>query len=78
MSRKTVQKHVHSLVDKGVIEAEDTTVRRKNGHSYNGSLLYTIKPVAQVLKEREEEMLAEAQRKWDRYCQKHGHPRSAL
>lgn len=83
MGRKTVQKHVHSLVDKGLIQAEDTMVRRKNGRSYNGSLLYTVKPIEQILKEREKALLvklklAEAQRKWDRRCQKRDHPRSAL
>ena len=69
MSRKTVQKHIWALVDKGLIQTEDTTIRRKNGLAYNGSLLYTLKPIKQVLKEREKEMLvelklAEVQRKW--------------
>lgn len=71
MSRKTVQKHVCALVNKGLIQTEDTTIRRKNGLVYNGSLLYTLKPIKQVLREREKEMLAElklaeAQRKWAR------------
>ena len=83
MSRKTVQKHVWSLVDKGLIQVEDTTIRRRDGRSYNGSLLYTVKPIEQILKEREKEFLAElklaeAQRKWDRRSQKRDHPRSAL
>ena len=83
MSRKTVQKHVWSLVDKGLIQAEDTMIRRRNGRSYNGSLFYTVKPIEQILKEHEKEFLAklklaEAQRKWDRRCQKRGRPRSAL
>lgn len=83
MGWKTVQKHVHSLIDKGLIQAEDTMVQRKNGRSYNGSLLYTVKPIGQILKEREEEFLtelklAEAQRKWNRRCQQRDRPRSAL
>ena len=83
MSRKTVQKHVWSLVDKGLIQAEDTAVRRKDGRSYNGSLLYTVKPIEKILKEREKEFLAElklaeTQRKWDRRCQKRDRPRSEL
>ena len=83
MSRKTVQKHVYSLVGKGLIQVEDTMVRRKNGRSYNGSLLYTVKPIEQILKGREKEFLAElklaeAQRKWDRSYQKRDRPRSAL
>ena len=83
MGRKTVQKHIHSLVDAGLIQAEDTTIRRRNGRSYNGSLLYTVKPIEQILKEREKEFLAElkleeAQRKWNWRCQQRDHPRSAL
>ena len=69
MSRKTVQKHICALVDKGLIQAEETTIRRKNWLVYNGSLLYTLKPIQQVMREREKEFLAElklakAQRKW--------------
>ncbi len=69
MSRKTVQKHISALVDRDLIQAENTTVRRRNGRAYNGNLLYTVKPIKQVLKEREKELLAElklaeAQRKW--------------
>ena len=40
MGRKTVQKHIWSLVDKGLIQAEDITVCRRAGRSYNGSFLY--------------------------------------
>lgn len=83
MSRKTVQKHIGSLVNRGLIRVEETVIRRKNGRSYNGSLLYTVKPIEQILKEREKEFLAElkleeAQRKWDWRCQQRDHPRSAL
>ena len=83
MSRKTVQKHVWSLVDKGLIQAENTTIRWRDGRSCNGSLLYTVKPIEQILKEREKEFLAElklaeAQRKWNWCCQKRDRPCSAL
>ena len=69
MSRKTVQKHIGVLVDKGLVQTEETTIRRKNGFVYNGSLLYTLKPIQQVMREREKELLAElklakAQSKW--------------
>ena len=69
MTRKTVQKHVWSLIDKGFIQAESTSVRWKDGRTRNGNLLYTVVPISQVLKEREKEFLtelkvAEAQRKW--------------
>ena len=69
MSRKTVQKHIGALVDKGLVQTEETAIRRKNGFVYNGSLLYTLKPIQQVMREREKEFLAElklaeTQRKW--------------
>ena len=69
MTRKTVQKHVWSLVNKSLIQTESTTVRRKDGRTCNGNLLYTITPIGQVLKEREKELLAQlkvagVQRKW--------------
>lgn len=68
MSRKTAQKHIGVLVDKGLVQTEETTIRRKNGFVYNGNLLYTLKPIQQVMREREKELLAglklaEAQRK---------------
>lgn len=83
MSRKTVQKYVQALVDKCRIQVENTMIRRKDGRRYNGSLLYTVMPIEQILKEREKEFLAElkleeAQRKWDRRCQQRDRPRSAL
>lgn len=69
MSRKTMQKHISALVDKGLIQAENTTVRRRDGRTYNGNLRYTMEPIKRVLKNLErgllaELKLAEAQRKW--------------
>ena len=69
MSRKTVQKHVSALINKGLVRAEYTSVFVR-GQKVNGNLLYTLKPVEQVLREREKAQLdklkqAEAQRKWD-------------
>ena len=69
MTQPTVQKHVWSLMDKGLIQAESTSVRWKDGRTRNGNLLYTVVPISQVLKEREKELLAqlkvaEVQRKW--------------
>ncbi len=69
MSRKTVQTHIGSLINKGLIQAEETMIRRKNGRRCNGSLRYTITPICQVMRAREKEFLeqlklAEAQRKW--------------
>ena len=36
MSRKTVQKHIGSLVDKDLIRAEETMIRRKAGRREEG------------------------------------------
>ena len=49
MSRNTVCKYVRSLEEKGLIRTERTTVTLKDGRKRNGSLLYTILPVEQVL-----------------------------
>ncbi len=49
MSRNTVCKYVRSLEEKGLIRTERTTITLKDGRKRNGSLLYTILPVEQVL-----------------------------
>ena len=69
MSRKTVQKHIGALINQGLIQAEYTSVF-VHGQKVNGNLLYTLKPIEQVFREREKTQLdklkqAEAQRKWD-------------
>ena len=69
MSRKTVQKHIGALIHKGLIRADYTSVF-VHGQKVNGNLLYTLKPVEQVFREREKTQLdklklAEAQRKWN-------------
>lgn len=82
MCRKTVQTHIGSLINKGLIRAEETMIRRRDGRRCNGSLRYTVTPIRQVLRAREKEFLeqlklAGAQRKWDRRCRQHD-PRFAL
>ena len=68
MSRNTVCKYVRSLEEKGLIRTERTTVTLKDGRKRNGSLLYTILPVEQVLARHNQhqlylaEMAAERQR----------------
>ena len=49
MSRNTVCKYVRSLEEKGLVRTERTTVTLKDGRKRNGSLLYTILPLEQVL-----------------------------
>lgn len=82
MSRKTVQRHVCALVDKELVATENTSVF-SHGLKVNGNLRYTLKPIRQVLKEREKELLAElklaeTQRKWNQHCLNRDWPRSPL
>ena len=57
MSRNTVCKYVRSLEEKGLIRTERTTVTLKDGRKRNGSLLYTILPLEQVLARRNQHQL---------------------
>ena len=57
MSRNTVAKYVQLLEEKGLIRTERTTVTLKDGRKRNGSLLYTILPVEQVLAQRNQHQL---------------------
>ena len=57
MSRNTVCKYVRSLEEKGLIRTERTTVTLKDGRKRNGSLLYTILPLEQVLAQRNQHQL---------------------
>ena len=57
MSRNTVAKYVRQLEEKGLIRTERTTVTLKNGRKRNGSLLYTILPVEQVLAQHNQHQL---------------------
>lgn len=44
-STNTVRKYVYRLVEKGLIEIEHTVIRRRDGTSRNGNLMYTILPI---------------------------------
>ena len=57
MSRNTVCKYVRSLEEKGLIRTERTTITLKDGRKRNGSLLYTILPVEQVLAQHNQHKL---------------------
>ena len=49
LSENTVRKHVCSLVDRGLIQTENTTVMTKAGLKRNGNLLYTIPSFQPIL-----------------------------
>lgn len=49
MSTNTVRKYVQSLEDKYLILTERTEVITKDGQKRNGTLLYTIRPIAEAV-----------------------------
>lgn len=57
MSVNTVRKHICTLADRGLISTEDTSVFTRNGLKRNGSLLYTIRPFQEVIKEHQQRRL---------------------
>lgn len=57
MSRNTVAKYVQLLEEKELIRTEHTTVTLKDDRKRNGSLLYTILPVEQVLAQHNQHQL---------------------
>ena len=67
MSRNTVCKYVRSLEEKGLIRTERTTVTLKDGRKRNGSLLYTILPVEQVLAQHNQHQLHLAEMSTERH-----------
>ena len=49
MSENTVSKYIGKLVDKGLISAEYTSVITRAGIKRNGTLMYTILPIQEVI-----------------------------
>lgn len=58
MSQNTVRKYVKSLEDKCLISTERTEIITKNGIKSNGSLLYTIRPIAEAIEYFHNEQLS--------------------
>ena len=75
MSENTVSKYIGALVDKGLINAEYTSVITRDGKKRNGNLLYTILPIEDVIdrcirRKLDELELATMRAKYaDRLCQ---------
>ena len=53
-SKNSVRKYVAELVSKRLIDTEHTTVILKDGRKHNGSLRYTILPIAEAVKYHDE------------------------
>ena len=62
LSENTVRKHICSLVDKGLIQTENTSVITKAGLKRNGNLLYTIPPFQSILEDYYRQQLEKAKR----------------
>lgn len=58
MSQNTVRKYVKSLEDKCLISTERTEIITKDGIKRNGSLLYTIRPIAEAIEYFHNEQLS--------------------
>ena len=67
LSENTVRKYVAGLEEKGLIRTERTTVTLKDGRKRNGSLLYTILPWRQAVKQFHQHQLAMVEASAERY-----------
>lgn len=68
MSENTVRKYIRQLEERGIITTEPTEVITKAGEKRNGNLLFTLRPVQEVIDEHyarqmdELELMVERQR----------------
>ena len=51
MSENTVRKYVRQLEERGLITTEPTEVITKTGEKRNGNLLFTLRPIQEVIDE---------------------------
>lgn len=63
LARNTVAKYVRLLEERGLIVTERTQIQMRNGIRKNGSLRYTIIPMYEVMEQRYQRQLAEAERR---------------
>ncbi len=59
LSENTVRKYVYSLIEKGLITAEQTKVFTKDGLKRNGNLLYHIRPISEAIDLKNKKLLKE-------------------
>ena len=57
MSINTVRKYIRSLEAKGLITTEPTQITDRHGQKRNGNLLFTIRPITEVVEQYYEEQL---------------------
>ena len=58
MSENTVRKYIRQLEERGLITAEPTEVITKTGEKRNGNLLFTLRPIREVIDEHYASQLA--------------------
>ena len=66
LSENTVRKYVAGLEEKGLIHTEPSTITTKDGHVRNGSLIYTIRPIQEVLELNYQRQFLRAERDIER------------
>ena len=66
MSNNTVRKYVQELEERGLIVTEHTKIITKNGIKKNGSLLYTIIPLQEVMEQHYEQQFNALERAAER------------
>ena len=66
MSNNTVRKYVQELEERGLIITEHTKIITKNGIKKNGSLLYTIIPLQEVMEQHYEQQFNALERTTER------------
>ena len=66
LSENTVRKYVAGLEEKGLIHTEPSTITTKDGRVRNGSLIYTIRPIQEVLELNYQRQFLRAERDIER------------
>ena len=59
MSENTVRKYLRRLEERGLITTESTEVTTKAGEKRNGNLLFTLRPIGEVIDDHSASQLAE-------------------
>ena len=59
MSENTVRKYIRRLEERGLITTEPTEVITKSSGRRNGNLLFTLRPIGEVIDEHSASQLAE-------------------
>ena len=66
MSRNTARKYVQELEERGLIRTERTSIITRDGRKQNGSLLYTIIPLQEVMEQHYEQQFNALERTTER------------